>query len=254
MLHACFMVSQCRLYLYKNGRLDEIYESVGEEHLQCKLRTNIYCSAKNTRLEPLWNEIKNLFPSMCLTDEFDNNSNWYVLHSAYKPLHQANAWPTARHIELVVKMAKLTEKFVQDNYNEPIQWGNLQSMAKSFATVYQVYIHVHRLECQGGERVEVFYPRTVIPTHPAATHVQEKHIHMMLQYNEEDETDHCHGILKIREIVQPVTATNKVGIYGYCDYCGKVQTANSTSVAKCKLHLNDCRVSFHQKKIPLQSN
>jgi hypothetical protein len=84
-------------------------------------------------------------------------------------------------------MAKLTEKFVQDNYNEPIQWGNLQSMAIAFATVYQVYINVHRLECQGGERVEVFYPRTVIPSHPAATHVQEKHIHMMLQYNEEDE-------------------------------------------------------------------
>ena len=56
-----FMVSQCRLYLYKNGRLDEIYESVGEEHPQCKLLTNIYCSVKNTRLEPLWAEIKRLF-------------------------------------------------------------------------------------------------------------------------------------------------------------------------------------------------
>ena len=116
--------------------------------------------------------------------------------------------------------------------------NNLEEVCVAYAEVFQVIIHIRRLEIQGN-RHQFFYH----PSRKTAL-TAEKHITLMLV--DECNVDHCHSMLDIRKWCQPYQTANRINVTGYCDYCCKVKTQNNRSKAQDLLHMNECRGAFYE--------
>ena len=127
---------------------------------------------------------------------------------------------------------------MQAQLGRPINMNNLEEVCEAYAEVFQVIIHIRRLEIQGG-RHQFFY-------HPSqkTSHATEKHITLMLV--DECNVDLSYSILNIRKWCQPYQSANHVNLVGYCDYRCKVKTRNNTTKAQGLQHMNECRGTFYE--------
>jgi len=143
-----------------------------------------------------------------------------------------------RQLALWIQLVEYIHQYVQSKLDRVINMNNLEEVCVAYAEVFQVIIHIRRLEIQGN-RHQFFYH----PTRKTAL-TAEKHITLMLV--DECNVDHCHSMLDIRKWCQPYQTANRINVTGYCDYCCKVKTQNNRSKAQDLLHMNECRGAFYE--------
>ena len=223
-----FLVSQCRTYIYHESNLIHIEETQPKQNgNDCHNdKGYIYLNDLPTALIPF---MKQHLPFLI------NDQNQFILFNPYKPEGKVNSWETNEQLQILDFLAIFILDYVQRHYTATIDEEDLLSVGQAFATVFQMYIHIHRLECQSVE-IECFHGSN----QPLD---KERHLHIMLQY-QEDETDHCHGILDVRDLIRPYTTKCQVSPSGYCEYCHLVKTSNNCTVEEGLKHIMKCRYSF----------
>jgi hypothetical protein len=116
--------------------------------------------------------------------------------------------------------------------------NNLEEVCQAYVEVFQVIIHIQRLEIQGN-RHQFFYH----PSRKTAL-TAEKHIKLMLV--DECNVEHCYSMLDIWKWCQPYQRENRTNVPGYCDYCCKIQTQSNCNKDKALMHMNECRGTFYE--------
>jgi hypothetical protein len=97
--------------------------------------------------------------------------------------------------------------------------NDLEDSCKSYAEVFQVVIHIRRMELQ-GERVHYYFHEQ--------NNLDERHITIMLT-NHNDEYDHCYSLLSILKWCQPITNATPANVAGYFDYRTKIKSSSNES-------------------------
>jgi len=244
-----FMGCGIRTYVMTNGKCTDILENKGCRKIT---RNNIsdYFEVSNIAIildnVPLGRKLKNdillHLPQYSYKEGFvvcnpykqpdgpmvGNRPSKYLLEEATAPFHR-QTW---------IDTAKCLHKYVQVQKGVPDLPVDQVSSIQAYADVFNVVIHVLRVECQLHE-TEVFVPESKNIT---------KHIYVVFG-DAEGNYEHCHAVTNRRHMVQHFSSGNCVSRYNYCDFCGQHHTENNQTFEEALEHVNGCMKSFQASKI-----
>ena len=133
------------------------------------------------------------------------------------------------HLTVWIQLCQYIHHYVETILQHEVDMNNLEEVCNAYCEVFDVIIHIRRMELQ-GHRVHYYFHQN--------TNSAERHVTIMLT-NHNDEYDHCYSFLDIRKFVKSNESADRVNMAGYCDYCLKVKTSCNESREKAFLHLND---------------
>ena len=151
-----------------------------------------------------------------------NRVSTYVLEESTSLFHKQN-WVSA---------AKCLHKYVESKKGVELDVHQLSTI-QAYADVFDVVIHVLRVECQLFE-TEVFVPES---------RRLNKHIYVLFG-DSEGNYEHCHAVTNRRNMVAHFTSGNYVSSHNYCDFCGNHKTNNNQSIEDSLIHINECAKNY----------
>jgi len=134
--------------------------------------------------------------------------------------------------------AKVVHDYVEEQLGHTVDYNDLDSVAKAYALVFKVTIHLRRVEITKQTRTDVFKTPVTVTTG------YDRHVSLLLQLNEQTNVEHCHAIINIRELSRSKQNVGNVNLSGYCDYCCKCITSDSNGKKESLEHIRKCRTTF----------
>ena len=139
-----------------------------------------------------------------------------------------------------VKVAKYVHKYVEMVMGMTIDVHDFDGCIPHYAQVFQVNIHILRVECQLLE-TDLFTPEQPLlnPNH-------EDHVYIVFGDGEGDgNRDHCHAVTHRRSMMKRVNKENECHLANYCDICHKTTDGHNILKQEGLDHYTLCRKKTH---------
>ena len=107
------------------------------------------------------------------------------------------------------------------------------STIQAYADVFNIVIHVLRVECQLHE-TDIFIPESKIIT---------KHVYVLFG-DSEGNYEHCHAVTNRRKMFSHVCSGSPIFAHNYCDFCGQHKTHSNQTIEEALVHVNECMKKF----------
>lgn len=148
----------------------------------------------------------------------------YRLEDA-QTLGELDAWKTA---------ARLIHAHVEIKKGVPVNMHNFYESLQAYADVFEVHIHVLRVECQLNES-HVFHPSSTEETPPRFI----DHIYVVFG-DAEGNFHHAHAVTNRRKMLYKHNSVNDISLHNYCDYCATQTQNNHLSKQEGLKHMSNC--------------
>lgn len=155
-----------------------------------------------------------------------NNVYEYFLNDA-ETVGELNAW---------VRAAEILHTYVEQQLERAVNKNNLVEVGQAYADVFEVYIHVLRVECQ-LEETNLFCPAVTLQD------TIMDHIYIVLGDNQGN-SEHAHAVTNRRKMMYRLQRVNVMGLHNYCDFCKHVTENKNVNVEEGLKHISECRKKF----------
>ena len=174
-----------------------------------------------------------------------NNYSHVVLFNPYKTItvftekkyeYKLEEAETEGQLKAWSRAAEVVHDHVERTLDRRVNVHDMQTCIQAYADVFQVHIHILRVECQ-LQQTDLFIPAT----NPRAMgHDVEDHVYIVFG-DGDGNYQHCHAVCNRRAMFRTPDKCNAHWIANYCDTCGKVTDGNNVSQALALAHMDDCR-------------
>lgn len=177
---------------------------------------------------------------------FKNNYPHIVLFHPYKTItsftqckyeYKLDEAETEGALNAWVRAAEIIHEHVETTLGTPVDVHDFNTCVQAYANVFQVHIHILRVECQ-LQQTELFVPAT---NPRSMAHDVEDHIYVVFG-DGDGNYQHCHAVCNRRAMLHTPDRRNEHYVLNYCDTCGTVSDGSNVSQREALAHMNACRL------------